>query len=517
MEVLRYRDTRGLDPSRPTFSEVILTGLAGGGGLHLPESLPSLPLPEILALANEPYHRRVARVLEAFRPDIPDDRIATTTAAAFGGAFDDPAVTPLKEVGSGSFLLEEWHGPTAAFKDLALQCLPRLIAESLGMHAEDGADIDDLLILVATSGDTGSAALAGFADTPRCRMVVFYPETGISETQRLQMLHHQSRNSAVIGVSGSFDDCQSLVKSMFEDDDWSGDIHDRHHLRLSSANSINWGRIPIQIASWVSAYADLVARGGARPGEPVDICVPTGNFGNVLAAWYARRIGVPFGRLICASNENDALTRFLDTGIWDITTRELIGTPSPSMDILISSNLERLLFEVSGDDGRVRRWAEDLAATGRFEADRETMTAIRDVFTGDSVSNDDSLGTIRQMHLETGYLFDPHTAVAWEVGRRQRGRAPLIVVSTAHWAKFGEDIYRALNGIRFRDPLPDGVEDLSRAGLLEEITRLAPGERIPGSITALNLAERDPPLPIGASKDEAVSAIEAWLDRTGIV
>ncbi|MFC1530278.1 threonine synthase [Gemmatimonadota bacterium] len=515
MEFLRYRDTRGLDPSRPAFTDVILTGTAKGGGLHVPESLPSLPLPEILALASEPYHRRVARVLEIFRPDIPQERIDAATAAAFSGTFDDPAVTPLREIEPGLHILEEWHGPTAAFKDLALQCLPRLIAESLGIREAAGSEIDDLLIVVATSGDTGSAALAGFADTPRCRVVVFYPEEGISGTQREQILHHRGDSSAVVGVSGSFDDCQGLVKSMFDDEEWSDYLRDRHHLRLSSANSINWGRIPIQIASWASAYADLAARGGVRPGDPVDICVPTGNFGNVLAAWYAGKIGVPFGRLICASNENDALTRFLDTGIWDIRKRELIGTPSPSMDILVSSNLERLLFEVCGDGSRVREWAHDLAATGAFEVDRETMAAIGEIFTGDSVSNDDCLGTIRQMHLETGYLFDPHTAVAWEVGHRQRGRAPLIVVSTAHWAKFGEDIYRALNGIGFRDPLPDRAADLSRAGLLEEITRLAPGERIPASITALDLPAREPPLPIGATKDAAAGAIEAWLDRSG--
>lgn len=515
MDVLRYRDTRGLDLSRPTFSEVILTGTAEGGGLFVPESLPSLPLSDILSLAGAPYHRRVARILTAFGPDMPEDRIAAVTASAYTNRFDDPAIAPLLETAPGTFLLEQWHGPTAAFKDLALQCLPLLVSESITGRGGAGGSSEDLLFLVATSGDTGSAALSGFADAPRCRVAVLYPMGGISETQRLQMTRQQGPNTVVLGVRGSFDDCQNLVKSMFDDEELNRDLHKHHRLRLSSANSINWGRIPLQIASYASAYADLAAMEGVRPGKPVDICVPTGNFGNVLAAWYAKRIGVPIGRLICASNENDVLSDFLAAGIWDLRERGLVRTPSPSMDILISSNLERLLYEVSGDAALIGSWMDSLAATGRFEADDGTMTAIRREFTGGSVGNDDSLQTIRRMHDETGYLLDPHTAVAWEVAGRMRGRNPVIVVSTAHWAKFGEDVYRALNGIRFSDPLPAGAAGLPPSGLLEEITRLVPEQRIPESLRDLDLSGELSTHTIDASKEDVEEAIGRWLDRSG--
>ncbi|MFC1628123.1 threonine synthase [Gemmatimonadota bacterium] len=513
MDVLRYRDTRGLDHTRPAFTDVILTGIAEGGGLFVPETLPSLPLEDILSFSALPYPARAARVLTLFQPDIPPLSIDELSLSAYADQFDDPGVAPLREAQPGLFLLELWHGPTAAFKDMALQCLPLLISEAISRRKDSGEPVDDLLILVATSGDTGSAALAGFADIPECRVAVFYPQGGISETQLRQMMALQGEHGTAVGVQGSFDDCQKMVKSIFRDEAWNQNIHECHHLHLASANSINWGRIPLQVASYVSAYADLVAMEGAGPGQKVDVCVPTGNFGNALAAWYARRIGVPIGRIICACNENDVLPDFLHSDVWDIRERDLILTPSPSMDILVSSNLERLLFEISGDAAGVRGWMDELATSSRFEADEVTMDAIRSEFTGHTVGNDESLEVIRRMHEETGYLLDPHTAVAWEIASQTRERNPMIVVSTAHWSKFGENVYRALNGIPFLDPLPSDVADLPLSALLQEVARLAPGQPIPRALSRLDLSVDLSEWLIEATPDAAEEALTIWLDQ----
>ena len=396
---------------------------------------------------------------------------------------------------------------------MALQVLPLLISEAISRRKDAGEPVDDLLILVATSGDTGSAALAGFADIPDYRVVVFYPEGGVSETQLRQMMALRGENGAVIGVRGSFDDCQHVVKSIFSDKIWNQELHKHHHLRLASANSINWGRIPLQIAAYVSAYADLVSMGDVGPGKDIDICVPTGNFGNALAAYYARRIGVPIGRIICASNENDVLPDFLRSGVWDIRERDLILTPSPSMDILISSNLERLLFEITGDAAGVRDWMDELTTTSRFEADEVTMDAIRSEFTGHTVGNDESLEVIRRMHEETGYLLDPHTAVAWGIAVQTAGRNPMVVVSTAHWSKFGENVFRALSGIPFADPLPSDMAGLTVNELLREVARLAPGQPIPRALSRLDLSVDLSEWLIDATPDAAEEALMNWLDQ----
>ncbi len=516
MDVLRYRDTRGLDRTRPAYTDVILKGISEGGGLYVPEALPSLSLEEILSFSALPYPARAARLLSLFRPDIPPGPIEDISLSAYADQFDDPAVAPLREAQPGLFLLELWHGPTAAFKDMALQCLPLLISEAIIRRQDAEEPVDDLLILVATSGDTGSAALSGFADISCCRVAVFYPEGGISETQLRQMMALRGENGTVVGVRGSFDDCQNTVKSLFRDTAWNCDLHEHHHLRLASANSINWGRIPPQIASYVSAYADLVSMEGVVPGQEIDICIPTGNFGNALAAWYAKRIGVPIDRIICASNENDVLPDFLRTGLWDLRERDLIPTPSPSMDILISSNLERLLFEVAGDAAVVRGWMEELAASSRFEADEATMETIKSEFTGHRVGNDESLEAIRRMHEETGYLLDPHTAVAWEVATRTMGKNSTIVVSTAHWSKFGENVYRALVGIPFTDPLPSDMAALPSSTLLQEVMRLAPGQPLPRAISRLDLSADLSERLIEANPDAAEEALMSWLDQRSL-
>ena len=305
---------------------------------------------------------------------------------------------------------------------------------------------------------------------------------------------------------------RAAVKAAFDDQAFRAELASQHGLQLSSANSINWGRLLPQVVYYVSAYADMVAAGGVVAGEPMDVCVPTGNFGNVLGAYYARRMGVPIGRLIVAANENNVLADFVATGLYDISDRQFVTTPSPSMDILLSSNLERLLFELTADASLVRGWMDSLARDGRFQVDRDTFAKIRDLFSADYVSNDESLDTIREVFAETGYLLDPHTAVAWEVAERLRERDPVLVVSTAHWAKFGSDVYKALAELPYADVLPDGIRELSGVELLSRVQALA-GEQaaVPKSLAELDeRAERFTGV-VSPGREGIENAVRSWL------
>ncbi|MDR2106418.1 MAG: threonine synthase, partial [Coriobacteriales bacterium] len=352
-----YTDTRGLAPEPLTFTQAILRGIAEGGGLFVPRVVPRLTLDEIIALGDVPYATCAAALYKRFGVDLPAQRIDALMADAYGANFDTPQIAPVAQVAPGNFVLELWHGPTSAFKDMALQCLPLFfsaaIEELRGRAAPEAAD--DFLILVATSGDTGKAALEGFRDRAHTGIIVFYPHGGVSDIQFRQMATQRGSNVGVFGVSGNFDDCQTSVKGAFGDAAFGEVLATDHHLRLSSANSINWGRLLPQVIYYVSAYAQLVASGALVAGQPLDVCVPTGNFGNILAASYARDCGVPIGRLLCASNENRVLTDFINSGVYDITNREFKLTPSPSMDILVSSNLERQLFELTGRNAEAIR------------------------------------------------------------------------------------------------------------------------------------------------------------------
>ncbi len=471
--VTHYVDTRGLDDSRPAFSRAVVTGIAPGGGLFVPERLPEMALEEIVSLSELTYPERAAAVFSRFGVDVPAERISALMAEAYGSQWDDARIAPVIEVVPGMHVLELWHGPTSAFKDMALQCMPLFFSEAVDAMQSAGELTEDFLILVATSGDTGKAALEGFADRAHTGIVVFYPDGGVSDIQRLQMVTQRGENVGVFGVRGNFDDCQSAVKTAFNDADFAAELRQQHGLRLSSANSINWGRLLPQIAYYVSAYADMVASGGVKPSSPMDVCVPTGNFGNILGAYYAKRMGVPIGRLLCASNENNVLTDFIATGTYDISDRAFVTTPSPSMDILISSNLERLLYHLAGPEA-VRGWMAELAAERRFTVDRETFRQVRELLSADWASNDESLATIRRVYEEQGYLVDPHTAVAWEVAERLHGEDPVLVVSTAHWAKFGADVYKALTDIPYGEPLSAGATTMSGLELLAEVRRIAP-------------------------------------------
>ncbi len=505
----RYLDTRGQDTTAH-FHPSGDPGIAQGGGLYVPEQVPVLSVEKIVALSALPYHARAAATHRALGVDIPNERLDALMALAFGSNFDHPGVAPAVEVASGMHVLELWHGPTSAFKDMALQCMPLLFSEAIALRRAAGEALDDYLVLVATSGDTGKAALEGFADRDSTSIAVFYPADGVSDIQQKQMITQRGANVCVFGARGNFDDCQNAVKAVFNDPAFGAELHEKWGLKLSSANSINWGRLIPQIAYYLSAYADLVASGAIQAGDTIDVCVPTGNFGNILAAWYARKMGAPFARLLCASNENNVLTDFINTGVYDISTRPFVTTPSPSMDILISSNLERLLYEVCDDPARVADWMADLATNKRCQVDDATWAAVRSLFVGDYVTNDESLSVIRRVFADTGYLLDPHTSVAWEVAERLRGDRPLLIASTAHWAKFGIDVYKALNGIAYRAPLPESAARLSGLDLLDRVSEQT-GQPIPRNLSELRSLPHRFTQVVDASADGARGALRGWL------
>jgi threonine synthase len=512
MKTTTYHDTRGLDTAARTFTEVIVRGIAPGGGLYVPDTLPAFSLEEILAFSAWPYWRRAAAVFSRFGVDIPSDRVDVLMQQAYGDQWDDERIAPVEEVVPGTWVLELWHGPTSAFKDMALQCMPLFFSESVERRRQRGLEDDNYLVLVATSGDTGKAALEGFADRDHTSIIVFYPADGVSDIQRKQMVTQHGENVGVFGVRGNFDDCQNAVKAAFADTAFATELAEKHRLRLSSANSINWGRLLPQIAYYVSAYADMVAAGGVVAGQPIDVCVPTGNFGNILGAYYAKRIGVPIGRMIVASNENRVLADFIASGVYDISSREFVVTPSPSMDILISSNLERLLYEITRDSDKVVEWMSSLASDGRFQVDPDTFREIRELFSADYVGNDESLKTVREVFEDSDYLIDPHTAVAWEVAERMRERDPVLVVSTAHWAKFGGDVFKALAQLPYDEVLPDGIRELTGVELLAQVTELAGQDvLIPKSLAELDsLPERFTNI-VNTGRDGIEGAVRSWL------
>lgn len=472
--MIKYLDTRSFLPEPLPFTEVILQGIAPGGGLFVPERLPQLSLTEIRALGELPYWQRATEVYWHFELDLSATRVAAVARQAYAANFDHPEIAPVRPVGDNRFVLELWHGPTLAFKDMALQCMPLFFSAALESSHLRGRPGGDFLVLVATSGDTGVAALSGFADREHTKIAVCYPAGGVSPIQQRQMITQPGDNLTVFAVEGDFDACQSTVKTVFGDTEFATELARRHGLELSSANSINYGRLMPQIVYYVSAYADLVARGHCRLGDPIDVCVPSGNFGNILAAYYAKRMGTPIDRLLCASNANNVLADFLATGRYEIARRSLVKTASPSMDILVSSNLERLLYETCGDGERVRGWMEDLRTMGAFQLGKEVFTRLREGLVGDWVDNDTCLATIGRAYREEGYLIDPHTAVAWEVADRHAGDLPMLIVSPAHWSKFPADVARGLTGLSSDHPLSGDEFEL-----LDEVQRLAPGNPVP--------------------------------------
>ena len=519
-----YLDTRGQTVSPLPFSKAIIQGLADGGGLFVPQKLPDLTIDDIVGLAELPYARQAAKVYSWFGVDFTDSQIETLMQVSYGDNFASPDIAPVVEAAPYTYMLELTHGPTAAFKDLALQCLPNFFSAALekapDFTAADAplSDIPLHLMLVATSGDTGSAALAGFKDRDHTGVIVYYPQDGVSATQKHQMTAADGNNLGVFAVAGNFDDCQTAVKAVFNDSAFAALLAKRN-VYLSSANSINWGRLLPQIVYYVSAYAKLVAQGALQAGQKIDVCVPTGNFGNILAAWYAREIGTPIEQLYCASNENHVLTDFINTGTYDISNRSFSITPSPSMDILVSSNLERQLYELNGHNPEsIRQWMSDLNNQRSFRVDEGTFAALRKDFRADWIDNEDSLATIREVWAAHQYLLDPHTAVAWKVAERLRPtpETPVLVVSTAHWAKFADDVYRALNGLTASAALPPEVAGLSSSELIGLIQKQCPSALIPRPLAELDGRKIRFKETVTGTLESLEQSIIAWLTRLSI-
>ena len=428
---------------RKTASQAIVEGLSRDGGLYLPEEIPQLTMDEIRTLAALSYPQRAAKLMKLYLDEFSEAELLGFAEKAYGPEkFDTPAAAPLVKTEENTFVQELWHGPTCAFKDMALQMLPYLLTASLKKTGEEKT----VCILVATSGDTGKAALEGFRDVDRTKILVFYPDGGVSDIQKLQMVTQEGKNVGVCAVRGNFDDAQSGVKRIFSDAQLRGELAARGYF-LSSANSINWGRVLPQIVYYVSSYCDLLAQGAIKEGEKINVCVPTGNFGNILAGFYAKNMGVPIAKLICASNENNVLTDFISTGTYD-RNRPFYQTASPSMDILISSNLERLLSLLSGSDAAVRGYMQSLAGTGKYTVSEDVSAAVRQNFACGFCTDARGAETIARMLREHDYLMDTHTAVAYTVlndYREKTGDRTLTVVeSTASPFKFCTSVLSAL-------------------------------------------------------------------------
>ena len=426
-------------------SKAILTGISPDGGLFLPESFPAFSREEISAMAKLGYAGRAAAVMGKFLTDFSAEELERYTCAAYAEDRFGKNTAPVIKLSDSSYILELFHGPTSAFKDFALQILPYLLTASARKNGVN----EDIVILVATSGDTGKAALEGFADVDGTKICVFYPNGGTSPIQKLQMTTQKGGNVLVTAVDGNFDDAQTGVKAIFTDADYNQELLSSG-LRLSSANSINWGRLVPQVAYYFSAYCDLVNSDAIALGDKINICVPTGNFGNILAGYYARCMGLPVGRLICASNRNNVLTDFFRTGEYSVR-REFYKTTSPSMDILVSSNLERLLYEAADRDSEtVAAWMKQLQQDGVYAIADEEKEWLASVFTAGCADDQAAAEEIGVRFMHNHYLMDTHTAVASRVLRQYREETgdatPTVIVSTANPYKFVADVLSAVTG-----------------------------------------------------------------------
>ena len=424
-----------------TSSEAIAQGLSNEGGLFVPESFPQV---DVKALCELDYPAMAAAVIKEYLTDYSQDFLTEAAHKTYGEAFGGKAGY-LAPVEGDTYALELWHGPTCAFKDYALQLMPKLLVEA----KKNLGRTEKTLILVATSGDTGKAALDGYHDIPGVEIAVFYPTGGTSEIQRLQMATQEGANVAVYAVRGNFDDAQTGVKKVFGDTAIAAELAKRN-IRLSSANSINWGRLVPQIVYYFAAYAQLLKAGRITFGDEVDFCVPTGNFGDILAGYYAKRMGLPVGKLVCASNANNVLFDFIEQGVYN-ANRPFHKTTSPSMDILVSSNLERLLYELCDRDGAlVASWMQALKSGGTYAVGEAVHRALMESFAAGWADDEKAMEAIARVHAECDYTMDPHTAVAWSVAEAYRAhtgdRRPMVVVSTASPYKFSRSVLTALQG-----------------------------------------------------------------------
>ncbi len=468
-----YVSTRN-DQEKVTASQAILKGLAEDGGLFVPEEIPSLDVP-VEKLADMTYQETAYEVMKLFFTDFTEEELKQCIARAYDGKFDTEEIAPLKKAGDAYFL-ELFHGATIAFKDMALSILPHLMIAA----ARKNQVKNDIVILTATSGDTGKAALAGFADVKGTKIIVFYPKDGVSPIQQKQMVTQQGENTFVVGIHGNFDQAQTGVKQMFSDKELEKAMEETGY-QFSSANSINIGRLVPQIVYYVYAYAKMVQSGAIQTGELINVTVPTGNFGNILAAFYAKNMGLPIGKLICASNENKVLYDFFATGAYD-RNREFVLTSSPSMDILISSNLERLIYWIAGNDAEKNRsLMKSLQEEGRYEISAEMRSQLSE-FYGNYAGENETSSMIRETYQEFGYIMDTHTAVAAAVYKKYREEtkdaAKTVIVSTASPYKFTRSVMTAI------DEKYDSKADFE---LVDELAALS-GVNVPKAIEDIRTA-----------------------------
>ena len=468
---MKYQSTRGSRNTK-TAAQAVIQGIAEDRGLYVPEQIPAFP-GKIEDMVGKPYKEVAFKIIKAFFDDYTDEEMQHCVDGAYDSKFEAEDVVPVVEAG-GAYFLELYHGRTAAFKDMALSILPYLLTTAMKKENED----KKICILTATSGDTGKAALEGFADVPGTEIIVFFPNQGVSEVQERQMITQEGDNTHVFAIKGNFDDAQTGVKKIFNDSDFAEKLAGMG-CKLSSANSINIGRLVPQVAYYVYGYAKLIERGVIKAGDKVNIVVPTGNFGNILAAYYAGQMGIPVNRFICASNKNRVLTDFFENGEYDIN-RDFYLTNSPSMDILISSNLERLLYHLSGNDGdEIKSLMDALENEKHYKVSDKIREGMKD-FCGGSATVEETNETIGQMYDEHRYLMDTHTAVAYKVYKdyveKTGDETPTLIASTASAYKFAESVAQAIglakedNGFEYVKAVeaatgvkvPSGLRDLDK-------------------------------------------------------
>lgn len=458
-----YNSTRNSEV-KVSSAEAITQGISAEGGLFVPEEIPALTLDEIKAVGEMKYADRAAYVFSKYLTDFTEAEIHYCTDNAYSVKnFETENIAEIAHLFSGTYMLELWHGPTCAFKDMALQILPYFLTTSAKKINLD----KKIVILVATSGDTGKAALEGFKDVEGTSILVFYPEDGVSPMQKRQMKTQEGGNVGVCAIKGNFDDCQNGVKAIFTDSEVKA-LLDENGMMFSSANSINWGRLVPQIVYYVSAYAELVKDGEIELGEKINVVVPTGNFGNILAAYYAKHMGVPINKLICASNINNVLTDFINTGVYD-RNRQFYATVSPSMDILISSNLERLLYLMTGkNDAVIREWFGKLASEGRYEVSDDVKAQFADEFCAGFCDDEQTENTIHAIYEKYSYTCDTHTAVAVKVYNDYKAatgdETKTVIASTASPYKFSAAVLAALES---------GSEDMDEYSKVDRIAQLS--------------------------------------------
>lgn len=476
---LLYKSTRDAEKT-VTASQAILKGLADDGGLFVPVSIPKLPV-SLGELKEMSYQEIAYTVMKEFLTDFTEEELKSCIAKAYDSKFDTEEIAPLAKV-EDAYYLELFHGATIAFKDMALSILPHLLTTS----AKKNQVKNEIVILTATSGDTGKAAMAGFADVEGTRIIVFYPKNGVSKVQELQMRTQKGANVDVVAIHGNFDNAQSGVKQMFEDQELAKELADKGY-QFSSANSINIGRLVPQVAYYVYAYTKLLANGEIKDGEKINVVVPTGNFGNILAAYYAKNLGVPIAKLICASNDNKVLYDFFQTGTYD-KNREFVLTTSPSMDILISSNLERLIYLICGEDSeKTKELMEELKTTGKYTITLEMKEKLADFAAGYS-TEEETAESIHDTYQKTGYVMDTHTAVAAHVCGQYRAKSgdqtKCVIASTASPYKFVKSVMSAIDAENANAdefdllpklqevsgvPMPQAIKDILDAKVLHDL------------------------------------------------